>query len=167
MVGGGPHLSRPEEPLPDFDFSPVYDGLKRDAKIEGETGTELGLEGGITLIVLAALDTNSRWKAKRLAAGQELNRLRNAHAPIADVRARTAQLYADAIVIGWYYVDADGKRHVGPLDRSGDAIPFTREACVALLTTFDDAFAAVEATVYDSKNFRGARIEAIVDSGKA
>lgn len=153
--------------MPEFDFSPTLDHLKRNLTIEGETGTELGLEGGVTLIVLAATDANTRWKAKRGAAGNELSRLKNAHAETARIKARTAELYADAIVIGWYYVDDGGTRHAGPLDKGGNAIPFSREACIAFLDRFDDAFAAVEATIYDTQKFRGARVEAIVDQGKA
>lgn len=150
--------------MSEFDFSPTLNHLKRDLKIEGETGTELGLEGGVTLIVLAATDANPAWKAKRGPAGAELNRLRNAHADQKALRARTIALYVDAIVIGWYYVDAAEKRHAGPLDREGNAIPFTKEACRAFLETFDDAFAAVEAVIYDTQKFRGARVEAVVES---
>lgn len=153
--------------MPDFEFSPAFDGLKRNPKIEGETGTPLGIgDTGLTLTVLAASDYNPRWKAKRATAGAELNRLRNANAEAERIRARAAELYADTIVIGWYYIDPEGKRHDGPLDKDGHVIPFTREACRAFLEAFDDAFEAVEATIYKTQHFRGARVEVVADNVK-
>lgn len=153
--------------MSEFNFSPSLDHLKRRPDIEGEAGTELGIDGGITLIVLAASDNNPKWRAKRTEGLNELKRLENAHAPADRVRSRAAQLYAESIVIGWYYVDTDGKRFDGPLDANGNAIPFTREACKAFLEEFHDAFTAVERVVYDTKNFRGARVEVIFEAGKA
>lgn len=148
--------------MSDYEFANV-DHLKRDLAIEGETGTELGLEGGITLTVLAASDANPRWKARREQVRNELNRLSNARADAKRSREYLAGVYADTLVKGWHYTDADGKRHEGPLDRSGNAIPFSREACRAFLIQVDDAFSALEAIVYETKFFRGARIEAIVE----
>ena len=138
--------------MSDYEFGNV-DHLKRDLAIEGETGTELGLEGGITLIVLAATDANTRWKARREQVRAELNRLTNAKADAKRSRDYLAGVYADTIVKDWR----------GVMDKAGNAIPFSRDACKALLVQVDDAFTAVDAIIYDTKNFRGARIEAIVE----
>ncbi len=148
--------------MSDYEFANV-EHLKRDLAIEGETGTELGLEGGITLIVLAASDANPRWKARREQIRAELNRLSNAKADGKRSRDYLAGIYAETIVKGWHYIDADGRRHAGPLDKAGNAIPFSRDACKAFLQVADDAYSAVDAIIYDTKNFRGARIEAAVE----
>lgn len=152
--------------MSDFQFANI-DHLKRNRTIEGETGTELGLDGGITLIVLAATDANPRWKANGRKVVAELNRLKNAQATARQQRDYLAGVYAENLVIGWYYVDPEDRRHDGPLDPNGHAIPFTIEACKAFLIEADDAFAAVDGVVYDTKNFRGERLKVVVDAGKA
>ena len=102
--------------MSDFKFGNI-DHLKRDLKIEGETGTELGIEGGITLVVLAATEANPRWKARGEQVRAELNRLSNARADSKRVRDYLAGIYAECIVIGWRgVVDAEGREHVvGPV----------------------------------------------------
>ncbi|WP_319798327.1 hypothetical protein [Nitrobacter sp.] len=124
--------------------------LQRNRTIEGETGTELGLEGGITLIVLAATDANPRWKAVSEEVGRHLTKLANARAPAEEVRRFLAGIYAKTLVKGWRGVKS-----------AGVEIPFSVEACTAFLLQAEDAYAAVYGIVYDTKNFRGARIEAI------
>lgn len=125
--------------------------MKRDRDIEGETGTELGLPGGITLIVLAATDANPRWRNRADEITAELNRLRNARAPGERVRKYLAVIYSQCLVIGWRGVKSRGAE-----------IPFSSEACAAFLLQADDAYTALDNVVYDTKNFRGARIEAVV-----
>lgn len=133
------------------------DDMKRNREIEGETGTELGLPGGITLIVLAASDANPRWKEQSDKIFAELNRLKNARAPADKVRAYLSRKYAETLVKDWRGVTS-----------SGVSIPFSVEACAALLVQADDAYASLDQIVYDTKNFRGARIEAIVgEAGNA
>lgn len=144
--------------MSDFKFGKI-DSLKRDREIEGETGTELGISGSeITLIVLAATDANTKWKARRESMRVELNRLNNAKASEPRVRDFLAGVYAETLIKDWRGVvdDADPP----------NAIPFSREAAKALLIEADDIFAAVDAIVYDTKNFRGSRIEARVDALK-
>ena len=141
--------------MSDFTFGNV-DALKRNLELEGEKGTELGIGAGITLVVLAATDANPQWKARGEQIRAELNRLSNARADNKRVRAYLAGIYADTIV--------KGRR--GVVDGDGNAIPFTREACKAFLLDVDDAYAAVDAIIYDTKNFRGARIEAVVEEAK-
>ncbi len=151
--------------MPDFNFANI-DHLKRNLTIEGESGAELGLEGGITLIVLAATDANPAWKARSGQIRAELNRLSNARADAKRTRDYLAGVFSEIIVKDWFFTDGDGKRHDGPLDASGNTIPFTREACKAFLLQADDAFEAVNAIIYDTKNFRGQRIEAVVENVK-
>lgn len=134
----------------------VFDNIgpmQRDRKIEGETGTELGLPGGITLIVRAATDANPVWRNRSEEITAELNRLRNARATNDRVRTYLSRIYADCLVIGWSGVKSNGVE-----------IPYSPEACAAFLRQADDAYAAVDNVVYESKNFRGARIEAVVAS---
>lgn len=139
----------------DFTFGNV-DHLKRNLEIEGVTGTELGLEGTeITLIVLAASDANPRWKAGSQKMRNELNRLSNAKANPKRVREFLAGIYAETLIKDWR----------GVVDGEGNPIPFTREACKAFLIQVDDAFAAIEALCYETKMFRGQRIEAVVETG--
>lgn len=141
--------------MSDFDFGNV-DHLIRNLEIEGEIGTELGLEGtDITLIVLAASDANPRWKAGVQKMRNELNRLQNAKASPKRQREYLAGIYADTLVKDWR----------GVVDKAGNPIPFTREACKAFLVKVDDAFAAIESICYETKMFRGARIEAAVEAG--
>lgn len=132
----------------------TFDGIepmKRNRDIEGETGTELGLPGGITLTVLAASDANPRWRQRSSEITSELNRLRNALADSTRVRTYLARIYSQTLVIGWKGVKGNGAD-----------IPFSPEACAAFLMQADDAYAAVDNIVYDTKNFRGARVEAVV-----
>lgn len=136
----------------------TFDGIEpmqRNRDIEGEKGTELGLPGGITLTVLAASDANPRWRNRGDEIRAELNRLTNARASAERIRAYLARIYADCIVIGWAGVKAKGV-----------AIPYSPEACAAFLRQADDAYAIVDNVVYDTKNFRGARIEATVEAAK-
>lgn len=136
----------------------VFDNIepmKRDRDIEGEKGTELGLPGGITLKVLAATDANPRWRNRGDEITAELNRLRNARAPNERVRKYLSTIYSQTLVIGWAGVKGNGVE-----------IPFSAEACAAFLLAADDAYTAVDNVVYDTKNFRGARIEAIVEAAK-
>lgn len=131
-----------------------FDGIEpmqRNREIEGEKGTELGLPGGITLTVLAATDANPRWRNRGDEIAAELNRLRNARAPGERTRKYLATIYSQCLVIGWSGVKGKGAD-----------IPFSPEACAAFLMQADDAYAAVDNVVYETKNFRGARIEAVI-----
>lgn len=138
----------------DYQFDGI-EPMKRNREIEGEKGTELGLPGGITLTVLAASDANPRWRSRGDEIAAELNRLRNARAPGERVRKYLATIYAQCLVIGWAGVKSKGVE-----------IPFSPEACAAFLMAADDAYAIVDGVVYDSKNYRGARIEATVEAAK-
>ena len=140
--------------------SPKYvfdniDDLKRNREIEGETGTELGLPGDRTLIVLAASDANPRWRQQSEQILNELGRLRNARASSERVRAFLARKYAETLIKDWRGITSNGT-----------PIPFSPEACTAFLLAADDAYAAVDAVVYETKNFRGSRIEAVVGEAK-
>jgi hypothetical protein len=153
--------------MSDYEFSPIFDDLKTNADIEGKTGAPLAIgRSGISLIVLAATDENPRWVAKSKDARRELRRLENLNAPKERRRARAIQLYVDAIIIDWFYVDSEGVKHPGPPDASGNFVPFSREAITAFLTGYSDAFRAVENTIYEESNFRGAKLEAVFDSAK-
>lgn len=133
-----------------YEFDGIED-LQRKRDIEAD-GTELGLPGGITLIVRAASDGNPLWKAQAEKIGKELRRLRNARATSDRLRAFLAPKYAELLVKDWRGVKIKG------VD-----IPYSVEACTAFLKAADDAYAAIDEVVWDTQNFRGARIEAVVE----
>lgn len=133
-----------------YEFDNI-DALQRKRDIEAE-GTELGLPGDITLIVAAASDANPSWRSASPAIMKELRRLRNARASNDQVRKYLAPMYARHLVKGWRGVKSRG------VD-----LPFSVEACSAFLLMADDAYAAVDEMVYDTQNFRGARVEALID----
>lgn len=140
------------------DESPKYvfddiESLQRNRELEGETGVELGLPGDRTLIVLAASDANPRWRQRSEAFRNELNRLQNARAPADKVRAFLANTYATTLIKGWRGIKSNG------VD-----IPYSPEACTAFLLAADDAFAVIADFVYETKNFRASRVEAVIQS---
>lgn len=127
--------------------------LQRKRDIEGETGIELGLPGDRTLIVLAATDANPRWRQNSEKISAELNRLRNARAPNEKVRAFLARKYAEHLILGWSGIKSNGT-----------PIPYSADACTAFLMVADDAYAAVDNIVWENKNFRTKRVDAIIES---
>ncbi len=138
----------------DYQFDGI-EAMQRNREVEGVTGTELGLPGGIVLTVLAASDANPRWRNRSEEIGTELRRLSNARATPARQRAYLSRIYAECLVIDWRGVKSKGVE-----------IPFSVDACTAFLKAADDAFAAVDAVVYETKNFRGQRVNAVIDEGK-
>lgn len=139
-----------------FKFGNI-DDLKRNRDIEGETGTEVALRGGIKLRLLCATDANPAWKQHGEAFRNELRRLARAGASDERVKKYLAHELTRLFVKGWE----------GVMDTEGNAIPWTKEACEAFLVEADDAIPAIQDIVYDTQNFRGQRIEAIVEAGKA
>ena len=135
-----------------FNFKNI-DSQKRNREIEGTTGAELGLAGGVTLQVLAATDANPRWKQFGDDYLAEVRRLVRAKASDERVKAFQADQFAKLFVIGWDVLNAD----------DDSPIPLTYEACVAYLMESDDAIPAIQAMVFENQNFRGARIEAVVN----
>lgn len=132
------------------------ESLMRDREIEGKIGAELGLPGGITLTVLAASDANSRWRMRGEEILAESNRLRNARATPERQRHYWSRIFAECLVIGWSGVKSGGAD-----------LPFSVEACTAFLRKADDAYTAIENVVFENRNFRGQRLKAVVDEGKA
>lgn len=155
--------------MSDFTFAGI-DKLKRNPKIEGETGTPITLGNtGITLVCLAASENNPRWKQRRADMLNEVKRLTNANASPARIRAYVAEEYARTLLIDWYWTDpavADAEPVKGIPDAEGNLIPFGFEAAKAFLTVADDAFEALEAVVFNHQNFRGERINVVVDAVK-
>jgi hypothetical protein len=126
------------------------DELKRNRDIERD-GTWLGLPNGTSLKVRAATDANTAWRAQSNKIANELRRLQNAR-DNDGARDYIAGKYAELLVADWKGVTANG-----------EPIPFSVEACKAYLLAADDAYAAIDAIIYDTKNFRGQRIEAVRD----
>lgn len=129
--------------------------LKRNRKIEGEEGTEIGFNGGDTLWILAATDANPRW----VRFGDEyingLRRLTRANASDERVKTYQVEWFTRLFVLRW---DVKGE--------NDEPIPFSAEACAAYLAETDDVVPAIQKTAFDNTNFRGDRIEAVVHEGK-
>jgi hypothetical protein len=137
----------------DYQFDNIEE-MQRKRDIEAE-GIELGLPGDITLVVRAASDANPAWRAASTAIGKELRRLRNARATNEELRRYLAPQYARHLVKDWRGVMSKG------ID-----VPFSVEACTAFLLAADDAYAAVDQIVYDTLNFRAARVDTIIEHAK-
>lgn len=133
----------------EYDFDDIT-VLQRNRDIERE-GIELGLPGDRTLIVRAASDANPLWRTRSEQISNELRRLSNAKAPPERARAYLAGIYAELLVRDWRGVRVKGTE-----------IPYSVEAGKAFLIAADDAYAAIDQIVYDNKNFRQLRVEAIV-----
>ena len=143
------------------------DHLKRDRKLEGETGVDLKIDADIFFTVRAASDANAAWKDKAPKVLREIKRLTNAGAPDDVVRQKFAALYSEALVIGWHGGQgADGKNKPGgPLDENGDPVPFSPSACADFLMQADDAIKAIDDYCFETQTFREARKAEVIDQG--
>jgi hypothetical protein len=139
--------------MSDFVFDNIEE-MQRNRALEKD-GIEIGLPGNRVLIVRAASDANPQWRARSEQIGNELRRMQNAKAPPERVRAYLARIYAELLVKDWRGVTAHGV-----------AIPYSVDAGAAFLLAADDAYAAVDQIVYDTKNFRSTRIDAILEEVK-
>lgn len=137
----------------DYEFDDVED-LQRNRKLE-EEGTVVGFPGGRWIKVAAASDANPLWRAQSEKIANELGRLRNARAGADRVRAFLSKKYAELLGRDW-----------GGWTAKGVELPYSKEAFEALLLKADDVYAAVDAIVFETKNYRGARIEAVVEAAK-
>ncbi len=139
-----------------FNFKNI-DSLKRNREIEGSIGTTIGFRSsGISLQVLAASDANPRWREFGDTYMNEFRRLQRANAPQERIDKFLAENLTRIFVKDW----------TGVLDEAGNVVPFTQEACVALLLATDDIMPALLEVVSDNMKFRGARIEIIADELK-
>ncbi len=117
---------------PTIEFDDIED-LRRNREIEGDR-QHLGWPGDRWLQVLAATDANPRWRARQQKITAEINRLCNANAPRAKLRAYLAQQYAECLVIEW-----------GGWKSNGVEIPHSTEAATALLlVSADDVFSVLD-----------------------
>lgn len=137
----------------DYAFDNIED-MQRNRELEKD-GVEVGLPGNRVLIVRAASDANPLWRARSEQISNELRRLSNAKAPPERTRAYLARIYAELLVKDWRGVTVRGTE-----------IPYNVEAGTAFLIAADDAYAAVDAIVWDNKNFRSLRVSAIVEEVK-
>lgn len=138
---------------PKYEFDDIAD-LKRNRDLEAD-GIMVHFPGDRWIKVAAATDANPMWKARREKLLNELGRLRNAKAPEATIRAFLAHAFAELCGRDW------GNWRSGGVD-----LPYSREAFEALLLSADDVYSTIDQVVWDTKNFRGARVEAVVDLGK-
>ncbi len=139
--------------MADFVFDNIEE-MQRNRELEKD-GIELGLPGNRVLIVRAASDANPQWRARSEQISNELRRLSNAKAPPERTRAYLARTYAELLVKDWRGITGHGV-----------AIPYSVEAGTAFLIAADDAYAAVDGIVWDNKNFRSTRVNAVLEEVK-
>lgn len=129
--------------------------LRRNRKIEGEEGTEIGFPGGDRLWILAATDANPRW----VRFGDEyingLRRLQRANASDERVKAYQVEWFTNLFVLRW---DVKGE--------DDEPVPFSKEAVRAFLAETDDVVPTIQKTAFDTLNFRGDKFEVVVGEGK-
>lgn len=138
---------------PSYRFDDIED-FQRQREIEDQ-GTVVNFPGDRWIRIAAASDGNAMWRTHSEKLLNELNRLRNAKAPAERVRAFLASKYAALCGRGW-----------GGWKAAGVEIPYSPAAFEALLLAADDVYATVDQIVWETKNFRGAKIEAVVEQGK-
>ena len=150
--------------MTDFKFDNIED-LKRDRGLEGETGISIRIKDGLFIMVRAASDANTAWKEKAPKVLKEIRRLGNLGEPEENIRALYAGLYADALLFGWHGgKNDDGTPKPGGPTIGGSPIAYTPAAGKAFLLQADDATKAIEDYCYDTKNFRAARADAIIET---
>jgi len=135
------------------------DALRRNRKIEGEEGIDLRIPNSeVVLHVLAATDSNPKWRALKDKTMKEAARQEKAGASAEELQNIWAKLFAAALVIGWKNV----------VDAEGHPVDFSIENCTKFLSAgeADDAYDAVRLECANTQNFRIARKEAIVDNAK-
>lgn len=131
------------------------DRLKRNRKIEGEEGTEIGFPGGDKLWILAATDANPRWVRFGDDYINGLRRLQRANANDDRVKAYQVEWFANLFVLRWEVKGEDD-----------EPVAFSKEALKAYLMETDDVVPAIQRTAFDNQNFRGDKIEVVVGEGK-
>lgn len=140
--------------MADYEFDDIEDAIRRP-EIEGKTGTVVQFPRNRWMRLLAATDANPKWAAQSEEINIELRKLENAKAPAQHVRHYLAGKFAECCVAEW-----------GGWKSKGIDIPLSVEACSALLRSAFDYYNIVYTTVWDTKNFRGQRIQAVIDEGK-
>jgi len=90
--------------------------LKRNRRVEGEEGTEIGFPGGDKLWILAATDANPRWVRFGDDYINGLRRLTRANANDERVKAYQVEWFANLFVLRW---DVKGE--------DDESVPFSKE----------------------------------------
>lgn len=134
-----------------FKFDNI-DQLQRRRDIECN-GVRLGLPGDIELIVRAASDANPLWKAQSERINAQLRAFVTARAGEGEIRAYLARKFAELLVKDWPKAPK----------ANGEPVPFSVDACEAFLLQADDAFAALDGMVWETKNFRTTMVTAVIE----
>ncbi len=129
---------------------------KRKRDIEAE-GTPLYLSHDRVMIIRAATDANPAWATQSEKFWNEIRRLSNQKASNDVVRKYVGQKMASLLVKDWSNFKDE---------ETGIVIPFSVDACVAMFEDMEDVYDLVWDMVTNSKNFRGDRIEGIVEEVK-
>lgn len=139
-----------------YQFDDIED-MKRRPDIEAR-GTRVGFPGGKGdrwMRIAAATNANPYWKAQQDRIHAQVKAFNIAKAPDEEVRAYLAEKYATLLVRDW-----------GGWTSQGVELPFSAEACTALLIQADDAYKIVDGLVWKDENFRAEQVKAVLDEGK-
>lgn len=140
-----------------FKFDDI-DDLKRKPEIEAK-GAVFGFPGGNGkrwMRVRAATSNNPFWRAQSDRILKQLREFELANAPDAMVKEFLAEKFAALLVVDWGNWEIDGVE-----------IPFSAEACFALLMQTDDVYKLINGAVFRDENFRHERAELVLVEGKA
>ncbi len=109
----------------------LYNTFKTDENLETGEGVNLDYGDGVLITIHRAGGANTKYSR---VASQKLKphsrKIQNGTADTDAIRKVMAEIYAEAVVIGWK----------GVKDESGKDMKFTKENCVKLLTDLPDLF---------------------------
>ncbi len=132
------------------------EGLKRDRKIEGETGIWMKVpDTEMRLLTLAATDANPAFVDLWPKMQAELRRLEGVGADKEEIARVRARYYARMFLRDWKGVLAAG----------GGEAAFSTEAATELLV-LDDVITSLAETVFETRHFRMARAKEITEDLK-
>lgn len=131
------------------------DDLKRDREVEGSIGIRLRLAETAYVTVLCQSDANPRMRTHGARKLREIQRLRNAGAPVEQIDTEMAAYLYDCVVTGWEVLDARGQ-----------PAAYTRENWIAYCLKHLRVIQIVDRYTEEQTNFRRAQAEAIGDQLK-
>jgi hypothetical protein len=117
-----------------------------DADLESGTGITLDFGGGATVTIHRAGGTNAKFMRAAAKRRARLNAAKND----LDASLRVlAEVYAEAIVLGWTGIELDGK-----------AVPYSKENVIAAFVAVPEFFNMIRQEAEEAGNFRDGEREA-------
>lgn len=124
-----------------------FDGFKRfkmDDNLEAGEGVRVEYEEGKAITMRRAGGANAEYAKVLATRGKKYaSELRNGTISAANSQRLIAEVYGEAVIIGWDGITAEGK-----------PVPFTHENVVNLLLAMPDLFAAIQRDANDPSLFQ-------------